>query len=99
MNSPLNSTLSLPKRSTPIRCGSENFSQQQSTLPNDVKSKKSHIKKPLNAFMLFMKEQRGQVVRECTLRESAAINQILGRKVKKERKSSILIFFVFCFLS
>ena len=45
------------------------------------KSKKSHIKKPLNAFMLFMKEQRAQVVQECTLRESAAINQILGRKV------------------
>ena len=30
--------------------------------------------------MLFMKEQRSQVVSECTLRESAAINQILGRK-------------------
>ena len=45
------------------------------------KPKKPHIKKPLNAFMLFMKEQRAQVVQECTLRESAAINQILGRKV------------------
>ena len=30
--------------------------------------------------MLFMKEQRAAVVSECTLRESAAINQILGRK-------------------
>jgi hypothetical protein len=49
---------------------------------DDHKQKKSHIKKPLNAFMLFMKEQRSQVVQECTLRESAAINQILGRKVK-----------------
>ena len=39
-----------------------------------------HIKKPLNAFMLYMKEQRQQVVQECTLKESAAINQILGRK-------------------
>ena len=46
----------------------------------EPKSKKPHIKKPLNAFMLFMKEQRSQVVSECTLRESAAINQILGRK-------------------
>ncbi|CAF4440697.1 unnamed protein product [Rotaria magnacalcarata] len=46
----------------------------------DNKAKKAHIKKPLNAFMLFMKEQRAQVVQECTLRESAAINQILGRK-------------------
>jgi transcription factor 7-like 2 len=48
---------------------------------SNSQSKKSHIKKPLNAFMLFMKEQRSQVVQECTLRESAAINQILGRKV------------------
>jgi hypothetical protein len=48
---------------------------------DDHKPKKPHIKKPLNAFMLFMKEQRAQVVQECTLRESAAINQILGRKV------------------
>jgi len=45
-----------------------------------AKSKRPHIKKPLNAFMLFMREQRAQVVSECTLRESAAINQILGRK-------------------
>lgn len=43
--------------------------------------KKPHIKKPLNAFMLFMKEMRPKVVAECTLKESAAINQILGRKV------------------
>jgi hypothetical protein len=55
--------------------------QKQSGSHDAHKSKKSHIKKPLNAFMLFMKEQRAQVVQECTLRESAAINQILGRKV------------------
>lgn len=45
--------------------------------------KKPHIKKPLNAFMLYMKEMRAKVVAECTLKESAAINQILGRRVKK----------------
>lgn len=43
--------------------------------------KKPHIKKPLNAFMLYMKEMRANVVAECTLKESAAINQILGRRV------------------
>ncbi|XP_035631645.1 transcription factor 7-like 1-B isoform X3 [Oncorhynchus keta] len=42
--------------------------------------KKPHVKKPLNAFMLYMKEQRPKVVAECTLKESAAINQILGRR-------------------
>ena len=40
-----------------------------------------HIKKPLNAFMVFMKEMRQTVIEESTLKESAAINQILGRRV------------------
>lgn len=44
------------------------------------KDKRPHIKKPLNAFMLFMKEKRAEVIKECTLKESAAINQILGKK-------------------
>lgn len=46
--------------------------------------KKPHIKKPLNAFMLYMKEMRAKVVAECTLKESAAINQILGRRVSEQ---------------
>uniref|UniRef100_A0A8C8EYI1 HMG box domain-containing protein n=1 Tax=Oncorhynchus tshawytscha TaxID=74940 RepID=A0A8C8EYI1_ONCTS len=46
----------------------------------DEKKKQPHIKKPLNAFMLYMKEMRAKVVAECTLKESAAINQILGRR-------------------
>ena len=45
------------------------------------KKKIPYVKKPLNAFMLFMREQRQKVIEECTLKESAAINQILGRKV------------------
>ncbi|XP_027008629.1 transcription factor 7 isoform X18 [Tachysurus fulvidraco] len=46
----------------------------------DRESKKPVIKKPLNAFMLYMKEMRAKVIAECTLKESAAINQILGRR-------------------
>ncbi|BFZ18040.1 hypothetical protein BsWGS_21079 [Bradybaena similaris] len=42
--------------------------------------KRPYVKKPLNAFMLFMKEMRPKVISECTLKESAAINQILGRR-------------------
>jgi hypothetical protein len=34
--------------------------------------------------MLYMKEMRAKVVAECTLKESAAINQILGRKVSDQ---------------
>lgn len=47
--------------------------------------KKPVIKKPLNAFMLYMKEMRAKVIAECTLKESAAINQILGRRVRGGR--------------
>nr|AID23647.1 tcf-3 [Hofstenia miamia] len=42
--------------------------------------RKPYVKKPLNAFMLFMRENREKVIQESTLKESAAINQILGRK-------------------
>lgn len=48
---------------------------------DDGKPNRPYVKKPLNAFMLYMKEMRSKVVAECTLKESAAINQILGRKV------------------
>lgn len=40
--------------------------------------------------MLYMKEMRAKVVAECTLKESAAINQILGRRVRYLKK------FLFC---
>lgn len=40
--------------------------------------------------MLYMKEMRANVVAECTLKESAAINQILGRRV------SIGVWIVLC---
>lgn len=54
---------------------------RKSPVPKKEEDKKPHIKKPLNAFMLYMKEMRAKVVAECTLKESAAINQILGRRV------------------
>ncbi|MEQ2187965.1 hypothetical protein GOODEAATRI_010139, partial [Goodea atripinnis] len=38
------------------------------------------VKKPLNAFMLYMKEMRHQVQQEGREKESSAINRILGRK-------------------
>jgi len=48
--------------------------------PGSPRKREPHIKKPLNAFMLFMKEMRPVVQAECTLKESAAINQVLGRR-------------------
>ncbi|XP_061655159.1 transcription factor 7-like 1-B isoform X2 [Phyllopteryx taeniolatus] len=41
---------------------------------------KAHIKKPLNAFMLFMRDERPKVVAQCQVKESATINQILGQR-------------------
>ncbi|XP_008434393.1 transcription factor 7-like 1-A isoform X2 [Poecilia reticulata] len=38
------------------------------------------VKKPLNAFMLYMKETRHQVLQEGREKESSAINRILGRR-------------------
>jgi len=91
------SSYSIPssqKRSTHIhRNVDNNLQHKQSISHDDHKQKKSHIKKPLNAFMLFMKEQRAQVVQECTLRESAAINQILGRKVIRIEILKRMIYF------
>lgn len=52
--------------------------------------KKPVIKKPLNAFMLYMKEMRAKVIAECTLKESAAINQILGRRVRNLQTHSVI---------
>lgn len=71
----------------------ERHSSNMMSIKSPPSSKIPHIKKPLNAFMLFMKEMRQKVIDECTLKESAAINQILGRKVR------VLVFqgFRFCY--
>ncbi|XP_078020850.1 transcription factor 7-like [Epinephelus lanceolatus] len=47
---------------------------------NGVTSSRQVVKKPLNAFMLYMKETRHKVLQEGRERESAAINRILGRR-------------------
>ncbi|XP_043210301.1 protein pangolin, isoforms A/H/I/S-like isoform X4 [Amphibalanus amphitrite] len=74
-------------------------SKQQQTNVSDAarlcraEKKKCHIKKPLNAFMLYMKEMRAKVVAECTLKESAAINQILGRRWSALPKEEQAVFY------
>jgi hypothetical protein len=37
--------------------------------------------------MLYMKEQRARVIEECTLKESSAINKVLGQKWKELPRS------------
>ncbi|XP_041852610.1 transcription factor 7-like 1 isoform X2 [Melanotaenia boesemani] len=45
----------------------------------DDNSEPPYVKKPPNAFMLFLKEQRTSVVAEFGITGSAAVNTILGR--------------------
>ncbi|XP_058613700.1 transcription factor 7 isoform X4 [Onychostoma macrolepis] len=56
------------------------YAKSHPEVKREKEPKKPVIKKPLNAFMLYMKEMRAKVIAECTLKESAAINQILGRR-------------------
>ncbi|CAG2158843.1 unnamed protein product [Oppiella nova] len=74
-------------RSPPNSTNSANHSLSSPGTPDSFNGKiskhskdKPHVKKPLNSFMLYMKEMRPKVVAECTLKESAAINQILGKR-------------------
>jgi len=58
--------------------------QEQSSNKRSRKSKKkrdARIKKPLNAFMFFMKENRQKIMQEHELRECSIVNQILGQEV------------------
>lgn len=74
------------------------FRKPQHEQRKEQEPKRPHIKKPLNAFMLYMKEMRANVVAECTLKESAAINQILGRRVSSGLVNTCLWELWSCFI-
>ncbi|XP_024143538.1 transcription factor 7 [Oryzias melastigma] len=63
----------LPPPSQPISASQPAFGSQSNSC-------RQPVKKPLNAFMLYMKEMRQKVQQEGGQRESAAINRILGRR-------------------
>uniref|UniRef100_A0A3B3XBE4 HMG box domain-containing protein n=1 Tax=Poecilia mexicana TaxID=48701 RepID=A0A3B3XBE4_9TELE len=61
--------------------GASHSQKPPSTSEHDQEEeRKPHIKKPLNAFMLYMREERPKVVAQCKVKESATINQILGQR-------------------
>lgn len=39
----------------------------------------SHVKKPLNAFMLYMKDIRPKLIKETNTKDSIAINKLIGK--------------------
>lgn len=88
---PLNSInqMRLPQMGSPITSMANNLAQTQSggPTPKRVKSesrfqKERHIKKPLNAFMWYMKENRPKLMEELDYKErqSAELNKELGRR-------------------
>uniref|UniRef100_A0A1I7VY09 dTCF n=1 Tax=Loa loa TaxID=7209 RepID=A0A1I7VY09_LOALO len=95
---PLNSInqMRLPQMGSPITSMASNLAQQPSSnsrgSANNTKTAKSeskppkvkeqHIKKPLNAFMWFMKENRPKLMEELDYKErqSAELNKELGRR-------------------
>ncbi|XP_060927064.1 transcription factor 7-like 1-A isoform X2 [Limanda limanda] len=61
-------------------CSSQPRKSMPEAQQEKEEEKKPHIKKPLNAFMLYMREERPKVVAQCNVKESATINQILGQR-------------------
>lgn len=58
-------------------CVRSGFSQDGVQLEED----RPYVKKPLNAFMIFRKEQRPIIMKETNIRDSASVNTIVGKKV------------------
>ncbi|CAJ0914425.1 unnamed protein product, partial [Mesorhabditis belari] len=72
-------------------------SQSQTTTPKRKERKRSpHIKKPLNAFMWFMKENRPKLMAELGFKEkqSAELNKELGKRWHELNKEAQEKYFV-----
>ncbi len=63
------------------------YSRRKRKHENQQDKDQPYVKKPPNAFMLFRKEQRPNVVAELSISDSAMINTILGQRV------SVFLFF------
>uniref|UniRef100_A0A8C5DL82 HMG box domain-containing protein n=1 Tax=Gouania willdenowi TaxID=441366 RepID=A0A8C5DL82_GOUWI len=61
-----------------------NPSQFQSKKRKREEGKGPYVKKPPNAFMLFLKSERKTVQEELGIRNSAAINKVLSERVRLE---------------
>ncbi|KAF1743488.1 hypothetical protein MXB_2681 [Myxobolus squamalis] len=65
-----------------------NLSQQQ---PNRVPQ--PHIKKPLNAFMLYMRDVRPEVLKQVPHKDSTTINQMIGKMWQALSKPEQALYF------
>ena len=97
-----------PQQFTPLGSpAAPNVSVQPHTgmIAPQQRDKKPHIKKPLNAFMLFVKEKRAvikekraDVIKEFTFKEYAATNQmlVLPQHMSSEQSMNESCVFVVC---
>lgn len=60
----------------------EDEDEDEEEQEDEEEEKGRYIKKPLNAFMLFLKDQRKSVEEELGVRTSAVVNKVLGRRWK-----------------
>ncbi|XP_075884703.1 transcription factor 7-like [Nelusetta ayraudi] len=52
-----------------------------------------YIKRPMNAFMIFRGEQRKKVIEDLNIRDSAAVNAVLGKMWRSLSKEEQAVFY------
>ncbi|XP_028332189.1 uncharacterized protein LOC114481503 [Gouania willdenowi] len=70
----------IPKKAVPIQKKASPIIDCDADRPHQNKG--PYVKKPLNAFMLFLKEHRKSVEAEVGIKTSACINKVLGQRWK-----------------